>query len=83
MHKTSQICFHKPGYTDVFYYRFLKYADRKQVSQSLHPGDIVERHLKDGDVLLFNRQPSLHRLSIMSHHVSLLSICHGNICALF
>ena len=30
-------------------------------------GDIVERHLIDGDVVLFNRQPSLHKLSIMAH----------------
>ena len=29
-------------------------------------GDVVERHLIDGDVVLFNRQPSLHRLSIMA-----------------
>ena len=50
--------------------RFLKYADREKVSQGLQYGDTVERHLKDGDVLLFNRQPSLHKLSIMSHHVS-------------
>jgi len=33
----------------------------------LEIGDIVERHLEDGDVVLFNRQPSLHKLSIMSH----------------
>ena len=32
-------------------------------------GDVVERHLIDGDVVLFNRQPSLHKLSIMCHHV--------------
>lgn len=32
-------------------------------------GDIVERHLIDGDVVLFNRQPSLHKLSIMAHFV--------------
>ena len=32
-------------------------------------GDIVERHLMDGDVVLFNRQPSLHKLSIMAHQV--------------
>lgn len=25
----------------------------------------MERHLADGDVVLFNRQPSLHRISIM------------------
>lgn len=30
-------------------------------------GDVVERHLVDGDVVLFNRQPSLHKLSIMCH----------------
>lgn len=33
----------------------------------LQIGDIVERHLVDGDPLLFNRQPSLHRMSIMMH----------------
>lgn len=33
-------------------------------------GDIVERHMIDGDIVLFNRQPSLHKLSIMSHFVS-------------
>ena len=32
-------------------------------------GDTVERHLIDGDVVLFNRQPSLHKLSIMAHKV--------------
>ena len=32
-------------------------------------GDTVERHLMDGDVVLFNRQPSLHKLSIMAHYV--------------
>lgn len=30
---------------------------------------MVERHLRDKDVVLFNRQPSLHKLSIMAHHV--------------
>ena len=29
--------------------------------------DIVERHLQDGDIVLFNRQPSLHKLSMMAH----------------
>lgn len=32
-------------------------------------GDLVERHLIDGDIVLFNRQPSLHKLSIMAHIV--------------
>ncbi len=27
------------------------------------------RHLIDGDIVIFNRQPSLHRMSIMAHEV--------------
>ncbi len=34
-------------------------------------GDTVERHLIDGDIVLFNRQPSLHKLSIMAHQVTM------------
>jgi DNA-directed RNA polymerase II subunit RPB1 len=30
-------------------------------------GDVVERHLIDGDAILFNRQPSLHKMSMMGH----------------
>jgi len=37
----------------------------RERAANLRIGDIVERHLEDGDVVLFNRQPSLHRLSIM------------------
>jgi DNA-directed RNA polymerase beta' subunit len=33
----------------------------------IEPGYIVERHLKDGDYVLFNRQPSLHKMSTMGH----------------
>ncbi|NPA84567.1 MAG: DNA-directed RNA polymerase subunit A' [Crenarchaeota archaeon] len=51
----------------------LRYAkDRKIIAESLQPGWTVERHLQDGDVALFNRQPSLHRMSIMSHLVKVL-----------
>ncbi|KAJ9624864.1 DNA-directed RNA polymerase III subunit C1 (rpo31) [Taxawa tesnikishii (nom. ined.)] len=38
-----------------------------QTADQLRIGDIVERHLEDGDIVLFNRQPSLHKLSILSH----------------
>ena len=33
----------------------------------LRYGDVVERHLTNGDPVLFNRQPSLHKLSMMCH----------------
>nr|UXY86912.1 RNA polymerase III largest subunit [Cryptomonas paramecium] len=32
----------------------------------------IERHIKDNDTILFNRQPSLHRVSIMSHRVKIV-----------
>ncbi|MCE4621411.1 MAG: DNA-directed RNA polymerase subunit A', partial [Desulfurococcales archaeon] len=44
----------------------------KQLAESLKPGDIVERHLINGDIVLFNRQPSLHRMSIMGHIVRVM-----------
>jgi len=50
--------------------RFIK--DLKAIASSLAPGYIVERHLIDGDIVLFNRQPSLHRMSIMAHKVRVL-----------
>ena len=46
--------------------------DRSIISESIEPGFIIERHLKDGDIALFNRQPSLHRMSIMAHRVKVL-----------
>jgi DNA-directed RNA polymerase II subunit RPB1 len=38
----------------------------------LSVGDVVERHLRDGDRVVFNRQPSLHKLSVMVHRVKLI-----------
>ncbi|MBI5797659.1 DNA-directed RNA polymerase subunit A' [Candidatus Woesearchaeota archaeon] len=42
------------------------------ILEELAPGQIVERHLLDGDISIFNRQPSLHRMSIMCHKVRVL-----------
>lgn len=39
------------------------------MARELRIGDIVDRHIIDGDIVLFNRQPSLHKLSILSHRV--------------
>lgn len=38
---------------------------RKDSDIHLQPGYKVERHLQNGDVVLFNRQPSLHKMSMM------------------
>ena len=50
----------------------LRYADREELAKALEPGYTVERHLMDGDIVLFNRQPSLHRMSIMAHEVRVM-----------
>ena len=54
-----------------------KAGDKKLISLSvidtenieLMMGDIVNRHLIKGDIVLFNRQPSLHKMSMMQHEV--------------
>lgn len=46
--------------------------NKKELAKELAPGYIVERHLINGDISLFNRQPSLHRMSIMCHKVKVL-----------
>ena len=46
------------------------YIDRKSII--LEDGDIVHRHMMDGDAILFNRQPTLHRMSMMSHLVKIM-----------
>ena len=43
----------------------LRYIDRETIQ--LEEGDIVHRHMMDGDIILFNRQPTLHRMSMMGH----------------
>ncbi|MBT6939981.1 MAG: hypothetical protein HN994_06270, partial [Candidatus Marinimicrobia bacterium] len=48
----------------------LKYVDRDTLT--LNDGDMVHRHLMDGDPVLFNRQPTLHRMSMMCHIVKVM-----------
>jgi len=45
---------------------------RDDLKEEIEPGYIVERHLIDGDIVLFNRHPSLHRASLMAHFVKVL-----------
>ena len=45
---------------------------REKIAKELKVGDIVERHMEDDDIVLFNRQPSLHKLSIMSHRARVM-----------
>ncbi|KAF7075840.1 hypothetical protein CFC21_080580 [Triticum aestivum] len=49
----------------------LRYV-KKSSDQHLELGYKVERHLIDGDFVLFNRQPSLHKMSIMGHRIKIM-----------
>ena len=53
---------------------FIKRLKNAEIRKSIEieNGDIVERHLKNGDYVLFNRQPSLHRLSMLAHRVRVM-----------
>jgi len=45
---------------------------KEEIIAEIEPGYKVERHLQDGDIVLFNRHPSLHRASLMAHFVRVL-----------
>jgi len=47
-------------------------TNAETVAEKIEPGFVVERELKDGDVVLFNRQPSLHKMSMMAHEVKIV-----------
>ncbi|WP_348612531.1 DNA-directed RNA polymerase subunit A' [Halobaculum rarum] len=51
--------------------RRLKVTEKncEELAEKVEPGWEVNRHLVDGDIVIFNRQPSLHRMSIMAHEV--------------
>ena len=43
-----------------------------QLIQSVVCSSQVERHMCDGDIIIFNRQPTLHKMSMMGHRVRIL-----------
>lgn len=46
--------------------------NKEEIVNEIIPGYIVERHLQNNDIVLFNRQPSLHRMSLMGHRVKVM-----------
>jgi DNA-directed RNA polymerase II subunit RPB1 len=49
----------------------LRYIDRNTIN--IEYGDMVHRHIIDGDYVLFNRQPTLHRPSMMAHRAKIMN----------
>eukprot|EP00435_Cladocopium_sp_Y103_P076281 s59_g86.t2 len=50
--------------------RFL--SDKLRSNIDLQYGWRVERHMIDGDYVIFNRQPSLHKMSMMGHRAKVM-----------
>lgn len=48
---------------------FVRFKENIEIRE----GNVIERHLKDYDIILFNRQPSLHRISIMAHRIKVMT----------
>ncbi|MBU0977536.1 MAG: hypothetical protein KKD18_03905, partial [Nanoarchaeota archaeon] len=45
---------------------------KEEIANELQPGYKIERHLRDGDIVLFNRHPTLHKQGLMAHYVKVL-----------
>ena len=69
----------RDGFTEMIALRF----GGQPIAVELQPGDVVYRHLIDGDIILFNRQPSLHKMSLMGHRVRVMphDTFRLNVCA--
>ncbi len=54
--------------------RRIKVSERnaETVAEKLEIGAVIERQMMEGDLALFNRQPSLHRMSMMAHRVKVV-----------
>ncbi len=42
------------------------------IVEEIDIGYIIERHLIDGDIVIMNRQPSLHRVSMLAHKAKIM-----------
>ncbi|UYV60876.1 hypothetical protein LAZ67_1002654 [Cordylochernes scorpioides] len=80
IHKLQQLVrngpFTYPGANHIQYQngqrKYLGYGNREMEANKIRFGDLVDRQMADGDILLFNRQPSLHKLSLMAHRARVL-----------
>jgi DNA-directed RNA polymerase beta' subunit len=47
-------------------------SESDRLNLSLPDGTLVYRHMLDGDLVIFNRQPTLHRMNMMCHRAKIL-----------
>jgi len=63
---------HYPGATCLHKKNGIAYDLSRKRNFSVEIGDVVDRFIENGDYVIFNRQPSLHRMSMMCHRVKVL-----------
>ena len=82
-HLTKLVKNGRDKYPGANYVHRVNYIDGKPINQridlkyrkkdiKLVYGDVVDRHIIDGDYVLFNRQPTLHKPSMMGHRIHVL-----------
>lgn len=54
--------------------RLYSLSDEDRINLVVRTGDVVHRHMMDGDPILFNRQPSLHKMSMMMHVAKVMEV---------
>lgn len=79
IHKLTELVRNGPNEHPGAKYVIRDTGDRIDLRYHKRAGDIdlqygwrVERHLMDDDPVLFNRQPSLHKMSMMAHRVKVM-----------
>ena len=79
IHKLQQLVRNGPNEHPGAKYVIRDTGERIDLRYHKRGGDInlqygwrVERHIVDGDVVIFNRQPSLHKMSMMGHKVKVM-----------
>ncbi|MFH1270412.1 MAG: hypothetical protein ABII03_02155 [Nanoarchaeota archaeon] len=45
---------------------------KEEIMAEIQPGYKIERHLRDGDIILHNRHPTLHKQGLMAHYAKVL-----------
>ncbi len=70
--KSVQKRIKKANGTMIYQMYSLSITSKKGINIEI--GDIVHRHLQDGDLVFFNRQPSLHKMSMMGHRIRVLDV---------
>ena len=79
IHKLTQLVRNGPNEHPGAKYIIRENGERIDLRQAKNAKDMtlqsgwkVERHIVDGDLIIFNRQPSLHKESMMGHRVKVM-----------